>query len=57
MTANTKTLEDRVSEMQQALQDNGFESKAEYFESLADDYDVELSAVEFMADILGDNEL
>ena len=44
-------------DIQKALENNGYSSKKEYFEYLADTYDAPLHIVKMIADLLGDDEL
>lgn len=42
--------------MQNVYQENGYESRADYLQSLADEYDVDLETVEELAGVLGSDE-
>ena len=37
-------------------EENGYENRAEYFEALAFDYDIDINSVHALADVLGSNE-
>ena len=37
--------------------EHGYDSRQDYLESLAEEYNVELATVELLADLLGDEEL
>ena len=36
--------------------ENGYKNRAEYFEALAFDYDIDINSVHALADVLGSNE-
>ena len=45
-----------MSEQQNIYQENGYESREDYLQCMADDYGVPLEVVQSLFDVLGDSE-